>query len=110
LTRAGALPLLQPVEDQLEPELELASAVGRALCHVQVAVLGEIRELGTQLFEQPRRPLLDALAPARREHLRRLRVALLPQREAEDVTVDRVVRGACELGGQTSLPQTAPQP
>ena len=62
---------------QLQPDLHAVITVSPT-AHVQVPVLGEVRELRTQLFEQARRPLLDAFGALRREHLRRFQMALLP--------------------------------
>src|SRR5262249_37314832 len=61
--RSASLPaqLLQSVEDEVEPELELVLAV-RSRGHVLLTVLGEIGELRAQLLEEACRPLLEVLA------------------------------------------------
>ena len=63
---AAPAPALEPVEDQVERELELEAPIASRRCHVQLPVLGEVGVLRAHLGDQPRRPFADIIA--RRRH------------------------------------------
>src|SRR5205823_1420393 len=83
--RSSGLPAepLQPVEDQVEAELELASAVAGRRRQMLLGVLGEVRVARTHLRDESSRPFAHVLL-ARHRAARGLGVAQLPEREAED--------------------------
>src|SRR5262249_53715095 len=102
---SAAAELLQPVDDQVEAELVFAAAVAGRGRHVLLAVLREVGVLGSHLLDEAGHPLLDVLALGRREGLRRLRVPELPEREPEDMAVERVVGRVRDLLREPRLAQ-----
>jgi len=96
--------LLETVEDQTQPELELAApivlAVGRfdVLFHV-------LHEVGI-LVE---RELLPELRAGVRKRSDPGRITRLPHRESDDVAVERVIGVVGHLGREASLPESSEQ-
>src|SRR5207249_4150837 len=88
---------LQAVEDQVEPELELARIIGVRLCEVLLDVLGDAGVL------------VDWEVPEKRfGHAHELLLTVegkghLPERESGDVTVEGVVRVMCQVGREAGL-------
>src|SRR3954462_12001116 len=80
----------EAVEDQVEPELELACAVTAWRGDVLAGMLGEIGIVGGGQFREE--PVHEVRQVAVAELLRADRVTELPEREPEDVAVECVIR------------------
>ncbi len=88
------------VEDQVEPEVERVWAVVPEPGEMLLAMLGEIGVVGPQFLEQSCGDVCELLPSG--DVPRRGRVAELPEGEAEDVAVERVIRVVRQLGREAA--------
>src|SRR6185436_19027779 len=102
---AGCARSLQTVEDQIEPELELACAVTAWRGDVLAGVLSEVRVVGGRQFREE--PLHDVCQVTIAEFLRADRMTELPECEPEDVAVECVIRVIRQVGRKAGFAQSS---
>src|SRR5439155_18033660 len=106
---SGATRALEPVQDQTESEFELARAVVTRGCEVLLRVLGEVGKVaGSQLLQDGGREVCKVSVSA--DSLRAGRMAELPHRESQNVTVERVVRVIGQLRREAGFTKSCEQP
>ena len=90
---------LEPVEDQVEPELELGRAVGARRGEVLLGVLDHVGVLLGRDLSQEALGQVDELLLGLERH------AHLPEREARDVAVEGVIRVVGHVGREARFPK-----